>query len=588
VVVLDDTPTIDSTLDLRTRGATELFLRGDTALVLGTTSRGTWYGGQVEGDGVVEDGPILDDPAAASVEAVEPEPAPTTAPSTTLAPTTAPSTTEPSTPTTVSTTTTSIPEPPGTVPSPTITVPPTPTPFVVATTLTMVSLADPAAPQVVASTDVEGSLVTARDAAGRARVVVQSTPVATEQLSMATTRSAALAAVDGLDEADLLPRMATGGQVQTLGACDDVLVAPALSPAPDTPIDRSWSAPLGTVTVLTVGDDLGDLQPVSVQGSAETVYASTASLYVAAASWDQGGSRTDVHRFSLTGDGPASYTGSGRAPGHLLNQFSLSERDGALRLVTTLDGGAVGMSSVDGPAVDVAPVGASSARLTVLDTDGTLDEIGHLDGMGIGEQVQSVRFMDDLAYVVTFRQVDPLYALDLSDPRAPRLLGELKIPGFSEYLHPVGEGLLLGVGREVDPDTGIDEGLKVSLFDVSDPLTMRETDQIVLPMARSEVSSDHRAFLWDPSRRQAVVPVELSGCDMSGRCDGTPGGAALVLRADRDGLVEVGRFAHEPLPGWSLQPNRTVLVDDDLWSVSIASIGRTDADAPTGASLLRF
>jgi hypothetical protein len=591
VVVLDDTPTIDSTLDLRTRGATELFLRGDTALVLGTTYRDTWYGGPLEDD------LILDVPAGVSVDPVEPVPStstPTSAPSTTVAPPTAPSTTAPST-TTTSTTTTSAPEPPGTVPSPTITVPPTPAPFPVATTLTLVSLADPTAPQVVASTDVEGSLVTARDAAGRARVVVQSTPVATERLSMATSRGAALAAVDGLDEADLLPRMATGGQVQTLGTCGDVLVTPALSPAPDTPIDRSWSAPLGTVSVLTVGDDLADLQPVSVQGSAETVYASTASLYVAAASWDEGGSRTDVHRFSLTGDGPASYTGSGRAPGHLLNQFSLSERDGALRLVTTLDGGGIG--PVDGPAIDpaiggpavgVAPAGASSARLTVLDTDATLDEIGHLDGMGIGEQVQSVRFMDDLAYVVTFRQVDPLYALDLSDPRAPRLLGELKIPGFSEYLHPVGEGLLLGVGREVDPETGIDEGLKVSLFDVSDPLTMRETDQIVLPMARSEVSTDHRAFLWDPSRRQAVVPVELSGCDMSGRCDGTPGGAALVLRADRDGLVEVGRFAHEPMPGWSLQPNRTVLVDDDLWSVSIASIGRTDADAPTGAALLRF
>lgn len=591
VVVLDDTPTIDSTLDLRTRGATELFLRGDTALVLGTTYRDTWYG-----DGIVDDTVVWEEPSAAAAETVDPTIAPTTVPPTTAAPTTFPPTTvEPTT--TVPTTTAPTTVPSSTAPSPTTTVPPTPSPFPVATTLTLVSLADPTAPQVVASSDVEGSLVTARDAAGRARVVVQSTPVAAEQLSMATTRSAALAAVDGLDEVDLLPRMATGGRVQPLGACDDVLVAPALSPAPDTPIDRSWSAPLGTVTVLTVGDDLVDLQPVSVQGNAETVYASTASLYVAAASWDQGGSRTDVHRFSLAGDGPASYTGSGRAPGHLLNQFSLSERGGALRLVTTLDGGGVDGPTVDGPAIggpaggpalDMAPVGASSARLTVLDTDGTLDEIGHLDGMGIGEQVQSVRFMDDLAYVVTFRQVDPLYALDLSDPRAPRLLGELKIPGFSEYLHPVGEGLLLGVGREVDPDTGIDEGLKVSLFDVSDPLTMREIDQIVLPMARSEVSADHRAFLWDPSRRQAVVPVELSGCDMTGRCDGAPGGAALVLRADRDGLVEVGRFAHEPLPGWSLQPNRTVLVDDDLWSVSIASIGRTDADAPTGAALLRF
>jgi hypothetical protein len=615
VVTLDDSPAIDSTLDLSSRGATELFLRGDRALVLGTTYGNEWYGG-----GTIDDTVVWEEPAAAMGEMdafAPPASLPTaslptaTLPPTTVVPTTAPPTTAATSTTSTSTTappstvvpsttvTTEPGEPLPTVPAPTSTLSPplVPPPFPVATTLTLVSLTDPAAPQVVATTDLEGTLVTARESAGRARVVVQSTPLAAEQLSMATDRAGALAAVDGLDETDLLPRAATGGQVQALGTCDDVLVTPAMTttPQPDTPIDRSWSPPaqLGTVTVLTVGDDLTDLQPVSVQGTAETVYASTGALYVAAGSWDQGGSRTDVHRFSLGGDGPASYTGSGRAPGHLLNQFSLSDRDGALRLVTTLDGGGIDMPTVDGPevggpAIDVAPVGASSARLTVLDTEGTLDEIGHLDGMGVGEQVQSVRFMDDLAYVVTFRQVDPLYALDLSDPRAPRLLGELKIPGFSEYLHPVGDGLLLGVGRQVDPDTGVDEGLKVSLFDVADPLTMRELDQIVLPMASSEVSSDHRAFLWDPSRRQAVVPVELSGCDLSGRCDGEPGGAALVVRADRGGLVEVGRFAHEPLPGWSLQPNRTVLVDDDLWSVSIASIGRTDADAPTAAELLRF
>jgi uncharacterized secreted protein with C-terminal beta-propeller domain len=199
-----------------------------------------------------------------------------------------------------------------------------------------------------------------------------------------------------------------------------------------------------------------------------------------------------------------------------------------------------------------------------------------------------VRFLEDLAYVVTFRQVDPLYALDLSDPRDPRLLGELKIPGFSEYLHPVGEGLLLGVGREVDPDTGIDEGLKISLFDVSDPVAMREVDQIVLPQAWSAISSDHLAFLWDPTRRRAVIPVEQSGCDPSGICAAQPSGAALVVRAEGASLSEVGRFSHQPAPGVQLAPMRTVLVDDDLWSVSFAGFGRTDADAPNSAELIRF
>ena len=494
VVELDETPAIDGSLDLSARGATDIFLRGDSVLVLGTT-----YGGS----------------------------------------------------------------------------------FQVATTLTLVSLADPAAPSVTASADLEGSLVTARDLGGRARVVVQGSPIGVERMNMSTSHEAATAVVDELDESDLLPRMSLSGRVAPVGGCSDVLLATTSTPAPEGDVSMPHDQ-MSTVTVLTVGDDLDDLQPVSIQGAAETVYASTEALFVTSSSWDQAGSRTDVHRFALSGDGPATYSGSGRAPGHLLNQFSLSEREGALRLVTTLDGGGTplpiepGIGGPDDMAIEIAPVAASSARLTVLDTEGTLDEIGHLDGMGIGERVQSVRFMDDVAYAVTFRQTDPLYAIDLTEPTAPRLLGELKIPGFSEYLHPVADGLLLGVGRQVDPGTGIDEGLKISLFDVSDPLRMAELDQIVLPNATSEVSWDHRAFLWDSTRAQAVIPVE-----------GTSG-AALVVRAGSGGLDEVGRFSHEPMPGWRLQPTRSVMVGDDLWTVSIAAIGRTDADEPSSVELIRF
>jgi hypothetical protein len=519
VVALDGSPAIDGTLDLSSRGATQMFLHDDTLLVLGTM-----YGGIAElapvttlappiGDRPIGDGPIGGDGIAGDGIAA-------------------------------------------------------PAPFTNTTSLTLVSIADPAAPVVTGAAEVEGSLVTARRLGERARVVVQGTPAGMEEMYQAVTEDDARAVVRGLDSDDLVPRVARDGELQPIGSCDDVLLmdsAPAPAPGDD------WSAPtLSTVTVLTVGDDLGDLRPVSIQGSAETVYASTESLFIASAGWDQAGSRTDVHRFSLAGDGPATYTGSGRAPGRLLNQFSLSERDGALRLVTTLDGG------------------QSSARLTVLDTDGTLDEIGRLDGMGIGEQVESVRFMDDVAYVVTFRQTDPLYAVSLSDPRNPALLGHLKIPGFSEYLHPIGDGLLLGVGRQVDPDTMVDEGLKISLFDVSDPATMTELDQLVLPGAWSEVGSDHLAFTWDPGRSQAVIPVESSGCGPNGDCTHSPSGAALVVHADRNGVAEVGRFSHEPAAGWQLQPTRSVVVGDDLWTVSIGAIGRTDANRPTSVELLRF
>ena len=215
-----------------------------------------------------------------------------------------------------------------------------------------------------------------------------------------------------------------------------------------------------------------------------------------------------------------------------------------------------------------------------------------------------MRFLDDLAYVVTFRQVDPLYAIDLSDARTPRVLGELKIPGFSEYLHPLGDGMLLGVGREVDPATGIDQGLKISLFDVADPLRMTERDQVVVADGWSAVSNDHQAFNWDPIRRRAIVPVERS-CD-----EGRPGlgdgsdeqppvspdlvpcessGASMVIGVQGRALTTVAEIGHV-VPGSgtaTTSPVRSLVVDDDLWTLSMVGLGRSDVATPDGVDLLR-
>lgn len=535
VVQLDGTPAIDGVLDLSSRGATDLFLRGDSALVLGTLYGNGQYGPAYEGpaaSGAPGEADVFEDGVTTSSAVV-----------------------------------------------------PSPPPFTTATTLTLVSLVDPAAPTITASADAEGQLVTARDHGGRARVVLRSDAAVMEDVWSATSRDAAVQAVDAVSADDLLPRLATDGRVSAIGDCSDVMVAGSPVVADDS---FSPSPQLSTVTVLTVGDDLTDLAPVSVQGTADTVYASTGALYIASASWDEAGSRTDLHRLDLTGSGPATYSGSGKVPGTMVDQFAMSERDGMLRVVTTTQSLSTEPMREIGPEVDVALAPTSEARLSVLDTDGTLDEVASLDGMGIGEQVQSVRFLDDIAYLVTFRQVDPLYAVDLSDPRAPRLLGELKIPGFSEYLHPVGSGLLLGVGRQVDPTSGVDQGLKISLFDMADPTRPAEVDQIVLPGTRSEVSDDHRAFLWDPNRHQAVIPTEFSGCDEFSDCTNTPGGAALVVRADGSGLSEIGRISHDTVQGWSLQPTRSVVAGDDLWTVSIAALGLSDADSPTTVQLLPF
>ncbi|MHB1139404.1 MAG: beta-propeller domain-containing protein [Microthrixaceae bacterium] len=590
VAELDSSPQIDGTLDLRSRGATELFLRGEEALVVGTSHRGI---DMTRG--------FVDDLGA------------TTAPETTVPETSVPDTSVPDT----SVPDTTVPE--TTVPETTVpetTVPesePVPLPepvFSVATTLTRVSLTDPAAPTVVEAVDVEGSVAATRMIDGRVRLVVRSEPVAATDVMMSTDRAAALAVVDDVDAGALVPRLAVDGEVSELGGCSDVLLAamPAgPEPASGAGIasDTSFMAGPQTITVVTVGDTLADLQPVSVQGGAEVTYASTDALFVAASAWDADGGRTDVHRFALGGEGPAEYTGSGSAPGHLLNQFSLSELDGALRVVTTVEAPfeqpvttfVPGDADEPMPDIAIAPrAGGTSGRLTILDTDGALEEVGHVDDLGPGETVRSVRFIGDLGYVVTFRQTDPLYALDLSDPRAPRVLGELKIPGFSEYLHPLGDGLLIGVGREVDPESLLDQGLKISLFDVSDPAAMAEIDRIVLADAWSPVSNDHHAFMWDPDRSQAVLPLdrtcvtalrgpaptvtsEVAGCDSRG--------AALVVEVEEGRLVTRGEWSHESAFG-AIAPLRTVVVGSDLWSVSIAGLGRTNADDPSAVELQPF
>jgi hypothetical protein len=470
-----------------------------------------------------------------------------------------------------------------------------------------VSLADPATPTITASAQVEGSYVSSRMVGGRIRLVLRSQPEVMTELWQAPDESAAREVLASLDGEALLPRLALDDQVTTLGACGDVMLladaqegssgdgaagSSGRSMGSDDPMAMSMPAPeLTTITTLSIGDSLDELHPVTIQGAADTVYASTRSLYVASWGWDGSGPRTDVHRFELTGDGPAAYTGSGSAPGRLLNQFSLSERGEALRVVTTVDRtGPVteqgiadrGLPPDDG--MSSMPMFNTEARLTVLDATGdSLDEIGHLDGLGVGEEVKSVRFIDDLGYVVTFRTTDPLYALDLSDPRAPRVLGELKIPGFSEYLHPVGDGLLLGVGRQADPETGMDEGFKVSLFDISDPAAMREVDQIVIPEAWSNVGSDHRSFLWDEGRRQAVIPVELA--EFGTRSGASSG--AIVVRVGQGELRQVANLAHRTQWG-AVAPIRAFVVGEDLWTLSFVGLGRTSADEPDGVQLIGF
>ena len=228
--------------------------------------------------------------------------------------------------------------------------------------------------------------------------------------------------------------------------------------------------------------DLGSWEAASVVASGTTVYANVDRTYVATQRWidPQTGSReafrghvTRIHRFDTPVDGEMTYVASGDVDGFLLNQFAMDEHEEHLRVAST--------SAPDW----WAGRESSESQVTVLATEGNrLVEVGRVGGLGKTETIRAVRFMGPVGYVVTFRQTDPLYVIDLSDPTEPVAAGELKIPGFSAYLHPVAEGRLIGVGQDADPETGATKGLQISLFDVTDP-TARPTGHVhALPAAR--------------------------------------------------------------------------------------------------------
>ncbi len=271
-----------------------------------------------------------------------------------------------------------------------------------------------------------------------------------------------------------------------------------------------------------------------------------------------------MHAFATGRGAPPRYLATGEVEGTLLNQFAMDEHDGRLRVATTTE---PVWGPVGGPAdgtVDAVPQSAENwgrtpartpARavrresfVTVLEQSGDrLVRVGRVGGLGPEESIRSVRFLGPVGYVVTFRQTDPLYVVDLSDPKAPRVAGELKIPGYSAYLHPVGPGLVLGVGRD-GTRSGQILGLQMSLFDVSDPARPRRVSQVALPGSWSDAEGDHHAFTYAggtafvPFARESfargrttvdagVVAVRLRGRSLS---------EPLVLRARGDGPVVVG------------------------------------------------
>lgn len=247
----------------------------------------------------------------------------------------------------------------------------------------------------------------------------------------------------------------------------------------------------------------------AVLGGAENIYADADSLYytftnhrVKDKEENKYKNTTTIVKLSLKPD-DISTVATGTVDGKPLNQFSMDEYEDNLRIVTTVTkgeervmdfSGNTSYSSDDTPSVSVSWSSTTLNALYVLDKE--LNTIGKIEDLAEGEQVYSVRFNGETGYFVTFRQTDPLFTVDLSDPKQPKILSELKIPGFSEYLHPFGEDHLFGFGKSAT-EQGSVTGLKISMFDVSNPANVTENHVTPIASSWSEASSNHKAIMVD-------------------------------------------------------------------------------------------
>jgi Beta propeller domain len=412
--------------------------------------------------------------------------------------------------------------------------------------VTEVDVSDPKALKVTKKLTLDGGYVAARLVGRSARIVVSSQvphvlpfvrPAGSTQADLADATQRNRAVVAAAPVSTWLPTYTAGGKTRPLVQCDRVR-----RPA-------SFSG-LGMLTVLTVDLSKG-LDPVdstALMTDGRIVYASPDNLYVTTERWADrpdpasptkvvGSVTTAIHRFDISDPLKTQYRGSGTVSGFLLSQWSLSEYKGVLRVVST-----------ETPAWWGAG-GDSESFLTTLRPGGdALVQAGRVGELGRGDRVYAVRFVGDTGYVVTFKQVDPLYTLDLADPARPRVLGELSIPGYSAYLHPIGADLLLGVGQDVDAG-GRPQGTQLSLFDVSDLRHPTRLAHATLGLGWSEAESDHHAFLYWPKTGLAVLPFDQK---------------AVGFRVSRKGIERVGTAAHSG----SAPIRRSVVVGPSLLTVS--------------------
>lgn len=338
-----------------------------------------------------------------------------------------------------------------------------------------------------------------------------------------------------------------------------------------------------TASAFSVRKDTGTPDAETfLLGYDTTLFASQENLYIGyrntGPAYSEGiRDQTIIHRFAIK-RGAIDYQAMGEVPGHLLNQFSLDEHAGNLRVATTVEGwtreGQIQYNNV-----------------YVLDP--SMKTIGTLEHIAPDERIYAARFVGDRLYLVTFKRIDPLFVIDLSDPKHPGILGKLKIPGYSDYLHPYDADHIIGIGKETNENGwgGVSVGgLKIALFDVSDVNNPVQVDAVVIGEAGtdSEALRDHKAFLFIQEKDLLVIPVseikrvENPSSRYPGSYSTTTWQGAYVYQVNpSSGFTLEGTVTHGekgPSYAWNAPDavRRSLFMDDTLYTISQRSIVMTN------------
>jgi uncharacterized secreted protein with C-terminal beta-propeller domain len=349
--------------------------------------------------------------------------------------------------------------------------------------------------------------------------------------------------------------------------------------------------------IISVNIDTEEVNQKSfLLGSAQNMYVSENNIFLAYTKYEYyilpllaesntNEETTILHKISIK-NGDISYTAQGEVPGRILNQFSMDEHNGFFRIATTI--GNIWNQEEK-----------SSNNIYVLDED--LNLISEIEEIAPGEQIYSARFMGDKGYLVTFKKIDPFFTIDLSDPYNPKILGKLKIPGYSDYLHPVDENHIIGIGKNTveafesekewrNIDFAWYQGIKIALFDVSDFENPKEVSKILIGDRGTDSPAlyDHKAFLFDREKELLVIPIRL--CEISDKIkeqyDNYTGsmygeftfqGAYVYSLSVENGFEYKGRITHlsdeDMLKSgyyeyWGSSIQRSLYIDNVLYTIS--------------------